>query len=66
MGAVHEGVRPARCCDLSGVLEAQGNPRSHPDGRCTSWERYVIRIVGEQSFDSERGSDRQDLSAFLG
>ncbi len=66
MGAVHEGVRPARCYNLSGVLEAQGHPRSHPDGRYTSWERYVNRVVGEQSFDSERGSGRHGLTAFLG
>ena len=33
--AVHEGVRPARCCDLWSVLEAQADLRSHPDGRYT-------------------------------
>ena len=45
VGAVHEGVRPVRCCNLSGVLKAQVRPRSHPNGRYTSWERYVIRVV---------------------
>jgi len=47
--AVQEGVHPAGYCHLVDELEAQGEWRSYPDGRCSILDRRAGRIVRERA-----------------